>query len=452
MIAPARVAAYEILSAISGGRADLPSAIAHSRRTMSDDRDRHLAAEIATGVQRWRARLDHLIAHYARRSVDRIDPPVLEILRLSLYQLAYLTRVPASAVVDDAVKLTGRVRKKSAGGLVNAVLRTMTRSRRSWPVPPRPGEGATRDDQLTYLTIALSHPAWLAERWLDRLGFDRAEAWMAFDNQLAPLTLRANTIRTTVADLIDRLGSAGVTAHRAAYAPGALIVDEGQPLRESAVAGLFVVQDESSQLVTLLAGESPATPLLDVCAAPGGKTTAFAAAMQQPALLVACDVRDRRMALLRQTVAASGATGVHLVQADAVRGLPFDARFATVVVDAPCSGLGTLRRDPDIRWRRQRDDLTSLAASQLTLVRQAAATVAPGGRLIYATCSSEPEENEQVAAQFAREFPLFAPIDARQLHPALTPVVDSQGHLRTEPDRHGLEAFFGAAFERARKL
>jgi 16S rRNA (cytosine967-C5)-methyltransferase len=452
MIAPARVAAYEVLSAISGGRADLPSAIAHARHTLTDDRDRHLMAEIATGVQRWRALLDHLIVHYARRPIERIDPPVLEILRLSVYQLAYLSRVPASAVVDDAVKLTGRVRKKSAGGLVNAVLRTMSRSRRSWPVPPRPAESGTREQQMAYLTVALSHPAWLAERWLERLGFERAEAWMTFNNHPAPLTIRTNTLRMATPEFRERLQHAGVETHAGQYAPDALIVDEGQPLRDRSLDGLFVVQDESSQLVALPAGVSPPTPLLDVCAAPGGKTTALAAAVHHPALVVACDVRERRMTLLRQTIAATGAGDVRLVQADAVRGLPFGSAFATVIVDAPCSGLGTLRRDPDIRWRRQPADLVALAAAQRSLVQQAAATLLPGGRLIYATCSSEPEENETVAATLAHGPSEVAAVDAREMHPALAPVVDAHGHLRTEPDRHGLEAFFGAVFERARKL
>jgi 16S rRNA (cytosine967-C5)-methyltransferase len=155
------------------------------------------------------------------------------------------------------------------------------------------------------------------------------------------------------------------------------------------------------------------------------------------------------MALLRQTVQAAGATNVRLVQADILEALPFAQRFATVIVDAPCSGLGTLRRDPDIRWRRDESDLPALAAAQRRMLQQAAAVVAPGGRLIYATCSSEPEENEQVAEALTREAPGFRPVDARTVHPQLPPdTVDARGHLRTEPDHHGLECFFGAVFER----
>jgi 16S rRNA (cytosine967-C5)-methyltransferase len=453
MIAPARVAAYEILSTLSAGRADLPTAIAHARESLRDDRDKALAAEIATGVERHRAALDHAIAHFAKRPITRLDPEVVLVLRLSAYQLLHLSRVPASAVVDDAVKLTGKMGKRSAGGLVNAVLRTLSRSRSKLPLPRRPDTDIDRERVLDYLSITLSHPRWLAARWLDRIGLERSEAWMLFNNRPAPLTLRANTLRVTASDLQAQLARQEVITHRGHFAPNALIVDEGHPLRSpESTAGLFVVQDEASQLVTLLGGDHPGPLVLDTCASPGGKTTAFAATAGQGALVVACDVRDRRMALLRQTVLASGASNIRLVQADLLDALPFsDERFATVIVDAPCSGLGTLRRDPDIRWRRSEADLPVLAADQRRMLRHAAAVVAPGGRLVYATCSSEREENEQVAESFLRESPTFRSLDARTVQAQLPrETVDAAGHLRTEPDRHGLEGFFGAVFERSR--
>jgi 16S rRNA (cytosine967-C5)-methyltransferase len=454
MISPARVAAYEILMAVSAGRLDLPAAIARSRESIGDERDRALAAEIATGAQRWRSALDHVIAHVAKRPIDRLDPEIVEILRLSAYQLLHLTRVPASAIVDDAVNLAGKAGKRSASGLVNAVLRGLSRTRTSLPLPRRPADEGDRDAALDYLSIALSHPRWLAARWYDRLGFGRAEAWMVFNNHPAPLTLRANLLRTSAADLRARLAAADVVTRPGTFAPDALIVEGGRPLREpGADAGWFVVQDEASQLVVLLAGEQPGPRVLDTCASPGGKSTAFAAAVHGRGSVVACDVRDRRMALLSHTVRSTGADNVRLVQADVTTALPFGAIFTTVVVDAPCSGLGTLRRDPDIRWRRREADLAVLAAAQRQMLDQAAASVAPGGRLVYATCSTEPEENEDVVSAFLRETPEFAPLDARQAHVALPPdTVDERGHLRTLPDRHGLEAFFGAVFERVRKV
>jgi 16S rRNA (cytosine967-C5)-methyltransferase len=452
MIAPARTAAYEIVRRVSAGRSDLPAAVAAVRDALADERDRALATDIATGTVRWRAALDHLIQQGARRSVARLDPEIVDILRLSLYQLLHLTRVPASAVVDDAVQLTKKVGKRSASGFVNAVLRGISRARNALPLPPRPAAATDREGALDYLSVTLSHPRWLAERWLDRVGFERAEAWMTFNNHPALLTIRANPLRTSREELLDHLRQREVEAHLARYAPDGIVVEHGN-LREEAERGEFVVQDEASQLVALLAGPEPGPLVLDTCASPGGKATAIAMTLGVGERLVACDVRERRMALLRRTVLTTGANNVHLVQADVTVALPFRTRFSTVIVDAPCSGLGTLRRDPDIRWRRGAEALPSFAQQQRTMLEQAASAVADGGRLVYATCSSEPDENEEVVEAFRAAHPEFAPVRADTAHPDIdAEIVDLRGHLRTEPDRHGLELFFGAVFERRGQL
>src|SRR5262245_32015569 len=453
MIAPARVAAYEALSAVSAGNADLPTAIAFARDSLRDDRDRALAADIAAGVQRWRAALDHLIVQFSKRSLDRLDTEVVEILRMSAYQMLHLTRVPASAVVDDAVDLTRRAGKQSATGFVNAILREISRRRSRLPLPPRPSYVANREAALDYFSVTLSHPRWLAARWYDRLGFDAAEAWMRFNNTAAPVALRVNRFKTTAKDLIERLDRDDVRVRPGRFAPDALIVEEGYPLRTTAFdEGAFVVQDEASQIVAWLASANPGRRVLDTCASPGGKTTAVAAAMEGRGLLVACDVRARRLDLLRKTIAATGAPNIRVVQADLTTTLPFSQPFQTVLVDVPCSGLGTLRRDPDIRWRRRDSDLRSFAAAELTMLRHAADAVAAGGRLIYSTCSSEPEENEAVVDAFLEVDVgggAFAAIDARAIAPAVPPaLIDGRGHLRTSPDRHELEVFFAAVFER----
>jgi 16S rRNA (cytosine967-C5)-methyltransferase len=450
MIAPARVAAYDILCAVSAGNADLPTAIADARAGLRDERDRALAAEIASGVQRWRAALDHLVVEFSKRAIDRLDPEVVEILRLSAYQLLHLTRVPAAAVVDDAVDLTKRAGKRSAGGFVNAVLRTISRRRASLPLPPRPSDPADRDAALEYLSISLSHPRWLADRWYRRLGLETAEAWMQFNNTPGSVTLRANRLQTTREELTERLAADETQVHPTAFAPDGVVVDEGHPLRGVLQEqGWFVVQDEASQLVTLLAGDHALRRALDTCASPGGKTTALAALMDGRGLLVACDVRGRRIDLLQRTVIAARAANVRIVQADLLRPLPFGSTFDCVLVDAPCSGLGTLRRDPDIRWRRREQELPSLAAAELTMLRNAAEAVAPGGRLVYATCSSEPEENEGVADAFLATTSAFTPLHAGRATSRLAAtLIDHRGHLRTQPHLHGLEAFFGAVFER----
>jgi 16S rRNA (cytosine967-C5)-methyltransferase len=449
MISPARTATYDILRRLATGRADLATAVPQVRDALKDERDRALATDIAVGTVRWRATLDYLIAHGARRPLDKLDDEVVDILRLSAYQLLHLTRVPASAVVDDAVDLTKKVGKKSASGLVNAVLRALSRGRGALPLPPRPSDTRDRSATLDYLSVTLSHPRWLVARWLDRVGFERTEAWLRFNNAPAPLTLRVNCARTTREALTMRLAEFGVDARAATYAPDGLVVDRGS-VRDETGLGEFLVQDEASQLVALLVGTTPGPLVLDTCAAPGGKATAIAATLRETERLIACERRARRVALLRRTAAETGAVNICIVQTDATTPLPFLPNFSTVLVDAPCSGLGTLRRDPDIRWRRTAADLPTLATTQRSMLAQAAEMVRPGGRLVYATCSSEPEENESVTDDFLRHHPAFVPVPAGTAHPAIvSDLVDSEGHLRTEPDRHGLELFFGAVFERS---
>ena len=447
MTSPARTAAFHALRAVSAGRGDLPGALAQSRARLDDERDRGLAAEIVTGALRWQRSLDHLIAHFARRPVDRLDADVLAILRASVYQLLHLDRVPAAAVVDDAVDLTRAARKTSAAGFVNAVLRAILRQRHRLPLPPRPEGAAAREDALAYLGITHSHPDWLVSRWLDRYGFEATEQWVRFDNQAPALTLRANRLRVTPDALRAALAADGIETEPARHAPDGLLVTAGNPLRRP-LDGSFVVQDEASQLVTLTLAARPGERVLDLCASPGGKTTAIASDMQDEGLLVASDVRDRRVRLLRDTVRLSGARAIRVLHLDVSGPLPFRQPFDRVLVDAPCSGLGTIRRDPDIRWRRQAADLPALADAQVALVHRAADMVRPGGRLVYATCSSEPEENEEVVERILQQRPDLTRVDLRGTSPALDALLDEGGVLRTLPFRHGLEAFFAAALER----
>ncbi len=387
------------------------------------------------------------IAHFAKRPLSKLDPDILLILRLSLYQLLHLDRVPASAIVDDAVDLARAARKPSATGFVNAVLRATLREKHRLPFPPRPDDGG-RAAALDYLGITHSHPEWLVGRWFDRYGLEATERWVRFNNDTPALTLRANRLRITREALAAALAQEDVETEPTSHAPDGLRVVRGNPLR-APVHGAFVVQDEASQLVPLLVGARPGERVLDLCAAPGGKTTALAAEMADQGQLVACDVRDRRVRLLRETVAASGARQTRIVHLSAAGALPFGAAFDRVLVDAPCSGLGTIRRDPDIRWARTEDELGSLAARQQVLLARAAAVVTSGGRLVYATCSSEPEENEQVVEAFLSANPDFGLLDLRTAGTGVAPeLFDARGMLHTLPFAHGLEAFFAAALIR----
>ena len=449
MIAPARTAAFRALHAVTDGRLDLPAALESSRHELKSERDRALTHEIVTGTLRWLRALDHLVIAFSRRPLSRIDPTTLTVLRLSAYQILHLDRVPASAVVDDAVDLARATGTRSASGFVNAVLRSLIRTRHALPLPPRPSADDTAA-ALNYLGIAHSHPAWLVERWLARVGLDNAERWVGFNNLPAPLTLRVNTLQATVEEARRTLQLDGIETELARYAPAGLVVRSGQ-LFARPDDGLVFIQDEASQLVTLAVGAAPGERVLDLCAAPGGKTTAMAADMRDRGLLVAADIRVRRVALLRETVRRSGATTIRIVRVAPGRDLPLAATFDRVLVDAPCSGLGTLRRDPDVKWRRQPSDLPALAAKQLRLLERAAAVVRPSGRLVYATCSSEPEENEHVVAAFLERHAAFEQVDLGaepSIPEDVRPLVDPGGAIRTWPHVHGLEAFYAAALQR----
>jgi 16S rRNA (cytosine967-C5)-methyltransferase len=448
MIAPARTAALHALRAIHAGGSDLPSALARSRERLHDLRDRALTLEIVTGTLRWQRALDHVIASFSKRPLDTLDDDVLLIVRLSLFQILHLDRVPAAAVVDDAVDMCKAARHFSASGFVNAVLRTALRNRRRLPLPARPDTPADRSASLAYLGVTCSHPDWLVERWLDRHGFEATERWVQFNNTTPHLTLRVNRLRMTREKLQASLATDGITSEPTRFATDGLTVISGNPLG-TPPDGSFVVQDEASQVVARAVAAQPGERVLDLCASPGGKTTDMAGDMADTGLLIACDVRSRRVRLLRDTVRVSGSRSAHLVQVAATGSLPFTAAFDRVLVDAPCSGLGTLRRDPDIRWRRKGPDLIDLAARQSQLLARAALVVAPGGRLVYATCSSEPEENELIVRDFLETHQNFGLVDLRrEFTPALRPLVDENGMLRTLPFAHGLEAFFAAAVVR----
>ena len=438
MIAPARLAAYDVLRAVNSGRSDLPDA---------------LAGEIATGTLRWQGAFDAVVESFAKRPVSKLDAQVLDILRMAVFQLLHLDRIPASAAVNDAVALTGKAGKKSAAGLVNAVLRRISRERNYLPLPPRPDpEIVAGTSGRKYLATTLSHPGWLVAKWLDRYGFEAAEKWATFDNEPASLTLRANTLRVTREELAERLMSFGVATEPTRFARHGLTVRDGNPLLTSIASdGLFLVQDESSQLVAELVMAAPGERILDACASPGGKTMAMAASMNNRGLIVATDLRGRRVDLLKRTIDAHGGTCVRVTRADISAVLPFAPVFDCVLLDAPCSGLGTLRRDPDIRWRRTQTDINRLAATQSQMLNRVADVVVPGGRIVYATCSGEPEENEEVVSSFlaARSDFALAPV---RIPPTLSSFMTPSGHFRTLPFRDGLEAFFAAILVKTKDL
>jgi 16S rRNA (cytosine967-C5)-methyltransferase len=423
MIAPARRAAVDALKQIDESDVDMGAAIAGVRATLTDERDHGLLLELVSGTLRMRAAIDYQLALRVKRPLPKLDAAVLRILRVSAFQLIYLSRLPASAVINDAVELTRRAGKSSASGLANAVLRALSRERESlaWPDAGDPD----------HLTVVHSHPRWLIDRWVARYGLEDATAWLAFNNQPPALCLAANRHLTTREALADELSSDGVSTAPTGRAVNGLNVLDGRALNTRAFReGRCIVQDEASQLIGELAATEARGRVLDLCASPGGKTLALSIAKNTR--VIASDVRPNRVRLLARTLHRCRVPNVAIVHV-ADGPLPFaNETFDAILIDAPCSGLGTVRRDPDIRWRRTPDDLPRFASAQRNLLSSAADLVRRGGSLIYSTCSSEPEENEDVVAAFLMARPDYR---LKQTH-------------QTTPFKDHLEAFFGVVLER----
>jgi 16S rRNA (cytosine967-C5)-methyltransferase len=450
-----RVLAARVLVAVESRRATLGAEVDRARRGLADERDRGLLLELTSGVCRWRAELDACLETCSQRPLDSIDPPLLATLRLAVYQLRHLDRIPAHAVVHESVEAARVLDAPRAAGFVNGILRTYLRTRNTIALPPRPGAGASRRQQLAYLSVTLSHPRWLVARWLDRYGFNETERWCQFNNAAPDLTVRARDSGVDAAALIDTLEQHGVQAVPGRHASGVVRLAPGVlGSMDADMRRNLIVQDEGSVVVAHAAGAQPGERVLDLCAAPGGKTMILWADMNARGSLIATDIRPARMQVLRETLNDAGVPQ-HLALLDATRPLPFGpGTFDRVVVDAPCSGLGTLRRDPDVKWAVTLESLPGLAAAQRRILANAAAVVRPGGTLIYATCSSEPDENDDVVDAFLAESgsfvaePLSFLAESMGASPDVQPLIDERGRLRTTPARHGLDAFFAARLVR----
>jgi 16S rRNA (cytosine967-C5)-methyltransferase len=400
-----------------------------------DPRDRALVTELVLGTLRWRGRVDWALGRVSRRPLAELTPWVRELLRLTAYQLGFLDRIPPWAAVHEAVELGKRRRSPGATAYLNGTLRALAAEPRPWPEP-------TAADPVEALALRASQPAWLVRRWWARYGSAEAEALALAMSAAPPLCVRVNTLRAPAAVVAEALQGSGVGVAPTRFAPEGLVLERAGDLRELAPIrdGSVTVQDEAAIVVGHALGPLPGETVADVCAAPGTKTTHLAALMANRGRLVAADPHAGRLGLLRTACARLGATIVEPRLADA-RALA-DALGPTcdrVLVDAPCSNLGVLRRNPDAKWRRRPDDFAALAATQAAILDAAGALVRPGGVLVYATCSLEPEENEAVVAGFRARRLDFVP-DA--LPPAVPAACRaSPAVLRMTPHQHGSDGF-----------
>ncbi len=409
-------------------------------------RDRAFVTDCVYGVMRWQARLDWLLGHVCRRPLTTLTPWIRNALRLGVYQCLWMERVPHHAAVHATVDLARRFGHQGTASFVNGVLRTLLREHTTYQLPDAIATPAA------HLAMAYSHPHWLVERWLQRYGWERTQALCCANNSSSGITLRTNTLRITPQALASRLLEEGLQhVSPAPLRPEGLLVQgtDRLDLLPSYQAGLFQVQDQGAMLVAPLCEAQPGQRWLDVCAAPGGKTTHLAQLLHDTGQIVACDAQAGRLRLLQRNVQRLGLASVSVVVADATVGFPAPGLYDGILVDAPCSGFGVVRRHPDIKWRRSAADLTALQEVQLTILHTQQASLAAHGTLVYSVCSNEPEETQQVVQRFLDAHP------AMQLYPlgcprlAQAPGVNPMpGTLDLTPEQWGTEGVFVARFRR----
>lgn len=456
-VSPARAIAFDILKRVETQASYADELLRSQRSKTLRPEDAALATELTLGVLRWLRLLDFLIGRHLHKVSAELDAEVRTALRLGAYQLCFLDRVPARAAVHESVELTKRARKKSAAPMVNAILRKITADAKPSSRTPDRFEPLVPKDisSRERLGILYSHPGWLVERWLRNFGEDRARLLLEADNRVPPVSCTVPDCRFHD-EAWSSLQAAGCVVKPGGLLKGAMRLQGGNPAAsESFRAGRIVIQDEASQAVAWLLSVQPGNTVLDLCAAPGGKTLLLAQAAGSQAHIVATDIHEHRVRAMTERFERSGFGYIDCLRLDATEPLPFETPFERILVDAPCSGTGTLARNPDIRWRLRPEDLSVLHTRQVALLRNALRYLAKNGRLVYSTCSLEPEENELVVGEVVRQAaPAFRIVSPRaSIAPLLQETVPPESVIapgeffRTWPPEHDTDGFFAAIIE-----
>ena len=435
-ISPARLAAFEILRRVEDGA--FASILLASKQHELKPSDRALTHELVLGVLRRQLFLDRLITHFSSRESSILDPPVRIALRIGLYQLRFLSRIPASAAVNESVKLMRFAKVRSAEGLVNAVLRRATRE-------PDYDPTVEIEDPILRMAVEVSHPVWLLQKWIDDFGLEFTRELALANNTAPPITFRVVRSRADEQQVISDLKEAGAELIKSTVSSGGWrFRGPTAKLFELVQQGKVYIQDEASQLVAETCVNLGGRRILDLCAAPGSKTTLIAdlSADQFP---VAADISKARLVTVTQTAQLHGLNQIQYVVLDGLKQIPFAAAtFDTILVDAPCSGSGTLRRNPEIRWRITAADIQELSARQTQLLANAASVLKSSGKIVYSTCSVEPEENEFVVSSFLAEHRGFEQVDV----PGNRCLKRDSKALRTWPHLDGCDGFFTTILQR----
>ena len=418
-------------------------------RISPTEEERSFLTELSYGVLQRLNTLDWILSLSLGSPLENLTPWIRNILRLGVYQLLYLKRVPESAAVDESVKLAYRFGHKGVAGLVNAVLRKVSRAREEIPWPSR------LDNPSLYLSLVYSFPLWIVRRWIRQMGVNEAEELCSANNVVPPLSIRTNTLKTTPKRLKEFLEVEGIKAKFCRYAPEGLILKLTKKLTElnSFQDGLFQVQGEASMLVAPLVNPKPGDYVLDLCSAPGGKTLHMAMLMGNKGNIIAADLYPHRLKLLQKTMEQQD---IKIVRTEKLDGRSISSAkygyFNRVLLDVPCSGLGVVRRKGELKWRRKEQDIFSLARLQADLLRSAFQALKPGGVLVYSACSTEPEETKDVIYGFLQEEPSANPaLLAPLLPPELRSQETEEGMAYFWPHKHGLDGFFVARLRKKEK-
>ena len=438
----ARETAMKVLYAVHENGAYANVALTEAlRKARLGDLERRLATELVYGAVKAGDTLDWMIRQYTKRPLRKMAPYVRAVLRLGMFQLFFLDKIPPSAVCNEATELMKKYGHVGTSRFVNAILRTAARE----PDKVRIVEGK---DEAEYLALAMQHPVWLIRRWLRAFGREETERLCAFDNAPAVLSIRANSLRTTRDALMERLREEGAEVRPSAWAPEGVLcdahgaMDASRPLRD----GWFQVQDESSMQVAHVVAPKPGEFVLDMCSAPGGKTTHLAERMENQGKIVALDIYDAKLARVAENAKRLGISIIETRRLDAREaGNLFQGKADRVLLDAPCSGLGVLRRRPDARWRKAEEEIGRLPELQRELLESAARAVRRGGVVVYSTCTIEPAENEHLVRSFLAAHEEFIQEKAGAYLPLRPSECDM---VQFYPQRDNIDGFFIARLRR----
>lgn len=402
--------------------------------------DKALLYEIVHGVVRWQGRLDWILNGFYKGTFSKAIPNLKNALRVALYQILFLDRVPDYAAVNEVVEFVKKLQGQKPADLVNAVLRNIIRSKNAIRYPD------PEEDIVGYLAAYYSHPSWMVKRYLARFGRENTEKLLAANNEKPYLTLRINALKTKPDEFKALLESVNLKYHQGNYLPEFFKLHNLTNITawEYYTKGYFNIQDESAGLACRLLDVQEGQRVLDMCAAPGGKTAYIAALMHSRGEVVAIDRFESRLRLLQKNMTRLGVDCVRVVVADALdyKSLPFDR----VLVDAPCTGTGTLSKKPDIKWKKDIFDIHNLNISQLKLLSKAATLVKSGGIVVYSTCSVEPEENFEIVKKFLKDNPNFRFESAKGMFPE--ELIDENGCIQTLPHIHKTDGAFAARLVR----